>query len=107
MTIATDKGFEIGKHYRVIKGVAQLYYQEDMVVEFIEDDGTDCPRFKLISGTPAKRTNNNGLYINLEDLKPVEPKTYPAASNNKSILVLYTQQQYPDDKVLKALVESL
>ena len=107
MTIATDMGFEIGKHYRVIKGVAQLYYQEDMVVEFIEDGGTDCPYFKLVSGTPEKRTIDNCFYVNLEDLESAEPKTYPAVSDNKSILMMYIQQQYPDDKVLKALVESL
>ena len=107
MTIATDMGFEIGKLYRVIKGVAQLYYQEDMVVEFIEDDGTLYPYFKLVSGTPKERTIDNCFYVDLEDLESVEPEAYPAVNDNKSILLLYIQQQYPDDKVLKALVESL
>lgn len=107
MTIATDMGFEIGKHYRVIKGVAQRYYQEGMVVEFIEDDGTRYPFFKLVSGTPEERTIDNCFYINLENLESVEPDAYPAVSDNKYLLILYIQQQYPNDKVLKALVESL
>ena len=42
-----------------------------------------------------------------EHLVPVEtPKTYEA-STNKPLLLLYIRQQYPNDKVLKALVESL
>ena len=107
MTHATDRGFEIGKLYRVINDEGSSYYKVGMIVSFSRDDGSNCPQFKLISGKP-KRTTLDGLcYIELDNLEPVEtPKTYEAFTN-KPLLLLYIQQQYPNDKVLKALVESL
>lgn len=110
MTTATDRGFEIGKLYRVIKDDNFSYYKKGMVVKFIQDDTSDAPWFVYASGPigesilyrPGKR-----IAILLEHLVPVEtPKTYEA-STNKPLLLLYIQQQYPNDKVLKALVESL
>ena len=107
MTIATDRGFEIGKLYRVINDENSSYYKKGMVVKFILDDNSDHPRFELISGE-YKRTTRDGLYyIDLCDLEPVEPPETYEASTNKPLLLLYIQQQYPNDKVLKALVESL
>ena len=107
MTIATDMGFEIGKLYRVIEGADSYFYQSGMVVEFVRDDNSACPLFKLISGNPKQSTPDGGCYIDLHDLEAAEPsKTYEAFTN-KPLLLLYIQQQYPNDKVLKALVESL
>ena len=107
MTIATDMGFEIGKLYRVINDGTSLYYRRGMVVKFIHDDDSLCPQFELISGKPKSAVDDGLYYIGLDDLEPVEtPKTYEAFTN-KPLLLLYVQQQYPDDKVLKALVESL
>ena len=43
MTIATDRGFEIGKLYRVSNDYDSSYYKNGMIVEFLEDDAsTDC-----------------------------------------------------------------
>ncbi len=107
MTIATDRGFEIGKLYRVINDENSSYYKKGMVVKFIRDDNSDFPLFELISGESKRTTRDGCYYIDLCDLEPVEtPKTYEA-STNKPLLLLYIQQQYPNDKVLKALVESL
>ena len=38
MTTATDRGFEIGKLYRVINDYDSSYYKNGMIVEFLEDD---------------------------------------------------------------------
>ena len=107
MTTATDRGFEIGKLYRVINDENSSYYKKGMVVKFIRDDNSDCPLFELISGE-SKRTMRDGLYfIDPHNLELVEAAEVPTTGRNKPLLLLYIQQQYPNDKVLKALVESL
>ena len=110
MTIATDTGFEIGKLYRVINDYDSSYYKNGMIVEFLEDDHSDAPWFVYVSGPiggSLRYEPKQRIAIPLEHLVPVEtPKTYEA-STNKPLLLLYIQQQYPDDKVLKALVGSL
>ena len=107
MTIATDRGFEIGKLYRVINDENSSYYKKGMVVKFIRDDNSYCPLFELISGEYKRTTRDGRYYINLRDLEPVEPPETYENFTNKPLLILYIQQQYPNDKVLKALVESL
>ena len=107
MTIATDMGFEIGKLYRVINDENSSHYKKGMVVKFILDDESNCPLFELISGE-SKCTTRDGLYyIDLDNLEPVEAAEVPTTGRNKPLLLLYIQQQYPNDKGLKALVESL
>ena len=110
MTIATDRGFEIGKLYRVSNDENSFYYKNSMIVEFLEDDTSDAPWFGYVSGPIGESilySPEQRIAIPLEHLVPVEtPKTYKA-STNKPLLLLYIQQQYPNDKVLKALVESL
>ena len=107
MTIATDRGFEIGKLYRVINDENSSYYKKGMVVKFIRDDDSNCPLFKLISGEPKCTTLDGCYFIDLCDLDPVESTGVSKSNSTKPILLLYIQQQYPNDKVLKALVESL
>ena len=104
MTIATDRGFEIGKLYRVINDENSSYYKKGMVVKFIRDDKSNCPLFELISGE-ARCTVY--CYIDLCNLEPVESTGVSESNSTKPLLLLYIQQQYPNDKVLKALVESL
>ena len=110
MTTATNMGFEIGKLYRVSINYDSSYYKNGMIVEFLEDDTSASPWFVYVSGpiggslryNPHQRTA-----IPLDHLVLVgTPKTYEA-STNKPLLLLYIQQQYPNDKVLKDLVESL
>ena len=107
MTIATDMGFEIGKLYRVINDENSSYYKKGMVVKFIRDDKSTCPRFELISGEPKRAMRDGWYYIDLCDLEPVESTGVSKSNSTKPLLLLYIQQQYPNDKVLKALVESL
>ena len=110
MTTATYRGFEIGKLYRVINDYDSSYYKNGMIVEFLEDDASMAPWFVYVSGPIGGSLRYNPqqrIAIPLDHLVPVEtPKTYEA-STNKPLLLLYIQQQYPNDKVLKALVESL
>ena len=110
MTIATNRGFEIGKLYRVINAENSSYYKKGMVVEFLEDDASVAPWFVYVSGPIGESRRYNPqqrIAIPLEHLVPVENSNNHKASTNKPLLLLYIQQQYPDDKVLKALVESL
>lgn len=110
MTTATDRGFEIGKLYRVSSDYDSSYYKNSMIVEFIEDDTTATPWFVYVSGPIGESLRYNPqqrIAIPLEHLVPVETQKTYEASTNKPLLLLYIQQQYPNDKVLKALVESL
>ena len=107
MTIATDMGFEIGKLYRVINDENSSYYKKGMVVKFIRDDESNCPLFVLISGESKCTTQDGYYYIDLCDLEPVESTGVSKSNSTKPLLLLYIQQQYPNDKVLEALVESL
>ena len=111
MTIATDMGFEIGKLYRVSSNYDSSYYKNGMIVKFLEDDASNAPfGFVYVSGPIGERLLYNPqqrIAIPLDHLVPVETQETYKASTNKPLLLLYIQQQYPDDKVLKALVESL
>ena len=110
MTIATDRGFKIGKLYRVINDYDSSYYKNGMIVEFLEDDTSAAPWFVYVSGPIGESLRYNPqqrIAIPLDHLVPVEIQDTYEASTNKSLLVMYIQQQYPNDKVLKALVESL
>ena len=110
MTTATDRGFEIGKLYRVSSDYDSSYYKNGMIVEFLEDDASIAPWFVYVSGPIGGSLRYNPqqrIAIPLDHLVPVETQDTYEVSTNKSLLLLYIQQQYPDDKVLKALVESL
>ena len=110
MTIATDMGFEIGKRYRVINDHNSSYYKNGMIVEFVEDDTTAAPWFAYVSGPIGESIRYNPehrIAIPLEHLVPVKNSNNHKASTRKPLLILYIQQQYPDDIVLKVLVESL
>ena len=107
MTHATDRGFEIGKLYRVINDYDSSYSKAGMIVRFSRDDGSDCPQFELISGKPKSTMFDGPYYIGLDNLELVETQDNHEYSTNKHLLTLYIQQYYPNDKVLKALVESL
>ena len=110
MTTATDRGFEAGKLYRVINDEHSSYYKNGMIVEFLEDDTSDAPWFGYVSGPigeSIRYSPEQRIAIHLDHLVLVENSNSHKASTNKPLLLLYIQQQYPDDKVLKALVESL
>ena len=110
MTIATDRGFKIGKLYRVSNDYDSSYYKNGMIVKFLEDDTSIKPWFVYVSGPIGESllyTPQQRIAIPLDHLVPVETQDTYKASTNKPLLLLYIQQQYPNDKVLKALVESL
>ena len=110
MTTATDRGFEIGKLYRVINDEASSYYKNGMIVEFLEDDASVTPWFVYVSGPMGESLRykpQQRVAIPLDHLVPVETQDTYEVSTNKPLLLLYIQQQYPNDKVLKALVENL
>lgn len=105
MTIATDRGFEIGKLYRATEKSTGSYYVEGAILEFIQDDDSDCPWFKYVGGPCGENMNSVGgrVAVYLDEVIPVEtPKL-----TSKDLLILYVQQHHAFDKVLNALVESL
>ena len=109
MTMATDMGFEVGKLYRVINDEDSSYYKNSMIVEFLED-ASIAPWFVYVSGPIGESLRykpKQRIAIPLDHLVPVETQDTYEVSTNKPLLLLYIQQQYPNDKVLKALVESL
>ena len=110
MTYATDMGFEIGKLYLVSNDYDSSYYKNGMIVEFLEDDASIAPWFVYVSGPIGESLRyepKQRIAIPLDHLVPVKNSNNHKASTNKPLLLLYIQQQYPNDKVLKALVESL
>ena len=110
MTIATNMGFEIGKLYQVSGDYDSSYYKNGMIVEFLEDDATSAPWFVYESGPIGESLRydpKQRVAILLDHLVPAGTQDTYEASTNKPLLLLYIQQQYPNDKVLKALVESL
>ena len=110
MTTATDRGFEIGKLYRVSSNYDSSYYKNGMIVEFLEDDTSAAPWFGYVSGPIGESLRYNPqqrIAIPLDHLVPVETQDTYETFTNRPLLLLYIQQQYPNDKVLKALVESL
>ena len=110
MTIATDMGFEVGKLYQVSTNLKSSYYKNGTIVEFLKDDASMVPWFVYVSGPIGESLRYNPqqrIAIPLDRLVPVKNSNNHKASTDKPLLLLYIQQQYPDDKVLKALVESL
>lgn len=115
MTIATDLGFKIGELYRVVDSAGNANIEDGMIVKFISDDGSSLPLFRHISGTIGSAMGDHaGTFIKLNRLVHVEPTKSSERSQcdctiaiNKSLLQLYIEQRYPDDKMLKALVEAI
>lgn len=105
MTIATDRGFEIGKLYRATEKSTGSFYVEGTILEFIQDDDSDYPWFKYVGGPCGENMNSVGsrVSVNLDEVIPVEtPKI-----TSKDLLTLYVQQHHALDKVLNALVSAL
>lgn len=108
MTVATEKGFEIGKCYRVKNNVVEGYYQEGMIVKFIEDDASTAPLFEIMQGRGEIQMPDNEIYVKLDYLE--RPSIEDASDKSKAILMslqIYIKQQYPDDIVLNTLANAL
>ena len=76
-----------------------------MIVKFVEDDDSEYPYFKYVSGPKGSSLTDTEqrIAVSLYGLEPVEPKE--TSLNNKALLLMYIEQYYPNDKVLNALVE--
>ena len=111
-TIATSRGFKIGNQYRVISNEqGNSFYPEGTILEFVEDDGSDCPLFEYIFGPKGEYTDKiRQFYVNLDDLELVETKTESTKLDSKTlatILDFYVKDKYPYDEFLHQLVELL
>lgn len=108
MTAATEKGFEIGKCYRVKNNVDDNYYQGGMIVKFINDDESTIPLFEIMQGKGQVQTSDNKIYVDLDHLE--RPSVEDASDKSKAVLMslqTYIKEQYPDDIVLRTLVSAL
>lgn len=107
LTPAQQKGFKIGKLYRVFQVTegAEFHQSTGQIVEFYDDDGSYCPEF-------TDTNSGKSIYIRLEDLQPYNPATPETTCtiknlSNQEILLMYVKQYYPEDRVMIAMVESL
>lgn len=105
MTIATGRGFEIGKLYRATEKSTGSYYVEGTILKFTEDDDSHCPWFEYVGGPCGGNMKSVGqrVVVDLDEVIPTDtPKT-----TSKDLLILYVQQHHALDKVLNTLVNSL
>lgn len=106
MTIATDRGFEIGKLYRGKTGS----HLEGCIFEFVSDDESEMPWFTYVSGATGVFDIGPSYWIGLDDLEADEaPNTAQVCGipSTKELLILYVQQHHALDKVLNVLVSAL
>lgn len=109
MSIATYRGFEIGKRYRVTEDDTPFgnpaYYTKGMIVEFCRDDGSDIPCFRCVHGTAHYTTPGREIYINLDKLEPLDK--HEEVQDNTFLLNEYIRINYPKDAFLRILIDSL
>lgn len=106
MTIATDRGFEIGKLYRG----KTVSYLEDCIFEFVSDDESAMPMFTYVSGDYIGFEIGTSYWIRLDNLESDEAPTTAqvcGTPSTKELLILYVQQHHTLDKVLNVLVSAL
>ena len=103
MTIATDRGFEIGKLYRG-KTDSKL---EGCIFEFVSDDKSEMPRFNYVSGAFTGFNIGMNYWVQLDDLESATTAQVCGTPSTKELLILYVQQHHALDKVLNVLVNSL
>ena len=106
MTIATDRGFEIGKLYRGKTGNSL----EGCIFEFVSDDESTIPRFSYVSGAYTGFDIGMSYWLHLDDLESDNTPTTAqvcGTPSTKELLILYVQQHHALDKVLNVLVNSL
>ena len=112
MTIATDRGFEIGKLYRGKSGKSGKRGEdlEGCIFEFVSDDGSDMPIFKFIYGGYTGFDIGMSYWIRLDNLESDDTPTTAqvcGTPSTKELLILYVQQHHTLDKVLNVLVSAL
>ena len=108
MTIAAENGFEVGKIYRVKEGVNNVCYNAGMIVEFIWDDCSNMPLFKILECEEKYKTSDNKIHVYISDLSPISVDN--TSDKSKSVLMslqTYIKHQYPNDVVLNTLVNAI
>ena len=73
---AKKRGYKLHDKFQVIndEGGAE-YYNVGMLVELVQDDGTDMPLFSIISGSPSKyRLDESSCYIPLDNVQLLNKK---------------------------------
>ena len=104
-------GYKLHDKFRVINDEDNGgFYNVGMIVELVNDDGTDIPEFRIISGSTSKlRLNGENCYIGLKNIQLLNKKEQKAPDVDEllNLLELYIEQHYSKDTVLKQLVTYL
>lgn len=87
MTPCERLGYKVGDLFEVVE---EGIWSRGSVVKLTEDDGSNCPRFKLYNGTLLRQEYHRSeeLYENLKRLAPLE-RDY----------VGYTKIEHPDGRI--------
>lgn len=111
MTPAEELGFKIGESYVLVETNHNSHLTTGQILEFLEDDDSSVPLFKVIGGESSAYEAGDEVYVDLRDLKPCNPhepldKSKEILDTN-AILKKYISTKYGNDSFLKFLVDSL
>ena len=109
MTYATDRGFKVGKHYRIIVDDTPAhdpqYYTKGMIVELAEDDGSKLPYVRCVHGNAKYMKPGTLFCIHIDKLEPLDE--HEEVLDNAFLLKEYIRINYPEDAFLRILIENL
>lgn len=111
MTPAEKLGFKIGESYVLVETNYNSHLTAGQVLEFLEDDNSSIPYFKVIGGEISAYGVGDKVCVDLRDLKlynPHESLDKPREIlDTNTILKKYISTKYGNDSFLKFLVDSL
>ena len=108
---AKKRGYKLHDKFQVINDEGGAgYCNVGMIVELVQDDGTDMPLFSVISGSTSKyHPDGSTCYIELDNVRLLRKKEQKEQDRNTlvNLLELYIEQHYSKDAMLKHLVTYL
>lgn len=80
-------GYKLYDKFQVINDEGGAgYYNVGMLVELVQDDGTDMPLFSIISGSHSKyRPDGSTCYIELDNVRLLRKKEQTVVAKQSSI----------------------
>lgn len=105
---ASTRGYELGELFRVIGVNGGSTTTKGSIVEFVCDDGSSCPEFKLLSGEMTySRLSNGNTYVAWEFLEPVVPNDTETTLLKAERQVAELQVRLTEAEVLVASIKKL
>ena len=84
---AKKRGYKLHDKFQVINDEGGAgYYNVGMLVELVQDDGTDMPLFSIISGSHSKyHPDGSTCYIELDNVRLLRKKEQTVVAKQSSI----------------------